>query len=119
MKTCSSDSLIDIRDAAIIAILRGTGMRRSELVKLELSEFDAARGEFIIRKGKRGKSRRVYLLLEAIAYIETWLEVRGIEPGPLFCRIRRGEQERGGNEAESGAEFRILGGAIACAVAQR
>ena len=70
MKTCSSDSLMDIRDAAIIAILRGTGMRRSELVKLELSDFDPARGEFIIRKGKRGKSRRVYLPEEAIAYVE-------------------------------------------------
>lgn len=107
MQTCASDSLMDIRDAAIIAILRGTGMRRSELVKLEMADFNAAEGEFVVRKGKRGKSRRVYLPQEAIAYVERWLEMRGTESGPLFCRIRRGEHLHPG-QMHSDSIWRML-----------
>ena len=88
--TCRSSSPIDIRDAAIIAILRGTGMRRSELINLEIRDFNPKGWELLIRKGKRGKSRKVYLPTEVRAFVEKWLSVRGNEPGSLFCRIRRG-----------------------------
>jgi integrase/recombinase XerD len=90
LATCHSQSLMDLRDAAIIAILRGTGMRRSELVKLELKDFNAPLGEFSVRKSKRGKSRKVYLPIETIPFVEKWLKVRSDEPGSLFCRIRKG-----------------------------
>jgi integrase len=90
LETCRAASPIDLRDAAIIAILRFTGMRRSELVNLELKDFNPSAGELLIRKGKRGKSRKVYLPKEAIALVEKWLSVRGDAPGPLLCRIRRG-----------------------------
>jgi site-specific recombinase XerD len=90
LATCDEESAFDIRDAAILAILRGTGMRRSELVKLELSDLDVARGELSIRKGKRGKSRKVYLPSEAISFVDKWLSIRGNAPGALLCRIRKG-----------------------------
>ncbi len=88
--TCGEESAMDIRDAAIMVMLRGTGIRRSELVKLELKDFESSTGEVLVRKGKRGKGRRVYLPLEAISYIQRWLGVRGEEEGCLFCRIHRG-----------------------------
>ncbi len=90
LETCLESSPIDIRDAAIVVILLGTGMRRSELVNLELKDFNPSTGELFLRKGKRGKSRRVYLPTEARAFVEKWLSVRGDEPGPMLCRIRRG-----------------------------
>lgn len=90
LETCRSSSPIDIRDAAIIVILLGTGMRRSELVNLELKDFNPSSGELFVRKGKRGKNRRVYLPTEARPFVEKWLSVRGDEPGPMLCRIRRG-----------------------------
>ncbi len=90
LATCCSSSLIDIRDAAIVVMLLGTGLQRSELVNLELKDLNLNTGEILVRKGKRGKSRRVYLPTEARPYAWRWLEVRGEEPGPLFCRIRRG-----------------------------
>lgn len=65
-------------------------MRRAELVNLELGDFNPSRGEFVIRQGKRGKSRKVYLPTEAIALVEKWLSVRGDEPGTLLCRIWKG-----------------------------
>ena len=90
LATCRSDSAIDLRDRALIAVLRGTGMRRSELVGLELRDFNATTGELLIRKGKRGKSRRVYLPSEAIPWLQRWLSVRGEAAGFLFCRIHKG-----------------------------
>jgi integrase len=90
LETCCSSSPIDIRDAAIIVILLGTGLRRSELVNLEIRDLNPTTGEILIRKGKRGKSRKVYLPTEARPFVEKWLSIRGDEPGPLLCRIRRG-----------------------------
>jgi integrase len=81
---------IDIRDIALIVILRGTGMRRDELVSLELQDFDIETGTLEIRKGKGDKYRLVYLPEHLIPPVENWLEIRGFEPGPLLCPINKG-----------------------------
>lgn len=107
LETCGSESAMDIRDAAIMVMLRGTGIRRSELVKLELRDFESSTGEVLVRKGKRGKSRRVYLPFEAISYIQRWLDVRGEEEGCLFCRIRSGGHLKLG-QMHSDAIWRVL-----------
>ncbi len=89
---CSSSHPIDIRDAALIAILRGGGLRRAEAVKLEMKDFNPSSGALEIRQGKGGKSRTVYLPEDAIALVEDWLDVRGFEPGSLLCPVRKGGQ---------------------------
>ncbi len=83
-------SLIDIRDAALIAILRGGGLRRNEVVRLKLKDFDADTGALEIYKGKRGSYRTVYLPDDAITLVCDWLDVRGRKPGPLLCHVRKG-----------------------------
>ena len=90
LNTCGNPSAMDIRDAAIIIILRGAGLRRRELVNLDLDDFNPSTGSLLIRKGKRGKGRLVYLPTDALAFVERWLSLRGDEPGPLLCRIRKG-----------------------------
>jgi len=55
MDACNSQSPIDIRDAALIVILRGGG-RRAEVVKLELSDFKLRTGALEIRKGREVKT---------------------------------------------------------------
>ena len=90
MATCNTTEVMDVRDAAIIAILRGSGIRRAELVDINLDDFNAIKGEIIIQKGKRGKTRKVFLPVEAICFVEKWLSVRGDAPGPLLCRILKG-----------------------------
>lgn len=90
LATCLSGSPLDVRDAAIVALLRGTGLRRAELVGLDRSDLNLAEGELLIRKGKRGKSRRVYLSPPVIGFVEKWSALRGNRSGPLFCRVRRG-----------------------------
>ncbi|MBD1903936.1 site-specific integrase [Funiculus sociatus GB2-A5] len=73
-----------VRDAALIAILR-VGLRRAEVVFLELKDFKASTGEVKVRGGKGGKNRTVYLPSDAIALVEDWLKVRGRSPGALLC----------------------------------
>lgn len=91
MSVCVSDrSLQGVRDAALIVILRGTGLRRAEIVKLNKSDFQVETGKLEVCKGKGGKDRTVYLPQAAIPYVVKWLKVRGQTPGALLCPIRKG-----------------------------
>ncbi|NJO62390.1 MAG: tyrosine-type recombinase/integrase [Richelia sp. RM2_1_2] len=78
------------RDAALIAILRGAGLRRAEVVKLKLKDFNPETGALEVLQGKGGKDRLVYLPESAIAFINNWLSIRGEEPGPLLYPVRKG-----------------------------
>ena len=80
---------IDIRDAALFAILRGTGVRREELVNFDLKDLDLSTGALEVRHGKGNKYRLVYLPLSVIPLVEDWLKVRGDEPGALLCPVHR------------------------------
>jgi len=93
MQVCVEDSAPQgARDAALIAILRGAGLRRAETVNLNLSDFSASIGRLEVRCGKGGKDRMVYLPTSAVAVLEDWLSVRGRKPGPLLCPIRKGKK---------------------------
>ena len=86
----STSSAIAKRDAAVIAILRCGGIRRQELVRLQIADLDLVTGELSIERGKGGKFRIVYLTNEAIAMIKDWLEIRGNHPGALICPVNKG-----------------------------
>lgn len=90
MDVCGSHNPIDIRDAALIVILRGGGLRRAEAVKLKLCDFNPSSGALEIHLGKGGKDRTVYLPEEALVFVENWLDIRGFEPGSLLCPVRKG-----------------------------
>jgi integrase len=87
---CIKDgSSIGIRDAAIISILFGAGLRREEITKLNLDDYNSEDPKLVIR-GKRSKQRIAYLGDGALAALMNWLEVRGQDPGPLFVPAKRG-----------------------------
>ncbi len=90
MDVCLENSPIALRDVALIAILRGGGLRRSEVVNLELKDFNPTTGAIEVRKGKRGSYRTVYLPSAAVPLVLEWLDIRGHEPGPLLCPVRKG-----------------------------
>lgn len=73
------------RDAVMFAVLRGTGVRREELVNLDLADYDPVQASLTVRHGKGNKRRTVFLPAWAQEYVEEWLEVRGRRPGPLVC----------------------------------
>ncbi len=78
------------RDAAMLAVLYAGGLRRSELVNLKLADYNREAGSLQILDGKGGKDRMCYVSGGATAALAEWLEVRGLEAGPLFLPINQG-----------------------------
>lgn len=90
LDTCAGDETpAGARDAAVIALLYGAGLRRSEAADLDLAQYNAATGELKVL-GKGDKERLVPLEAGVIAALNDWLSVRGSEPGPLLCPVRKG-----------------------------
>jgi integrase len=91
MRVCADDlTPAGARDAALIALLRGTGMRRAEVVALDLADYDPNTGAIIVRSGKGRKDRMVYAPAGARSALDEWIAVRGSASGPLFYGIVKG-----------------------------
>jgi len=89
MQTTARDKTpAGVRDAAILAMLIATGMRRAELCALRTSDVDLQSGKLRVL-GKGDKERTAYLRNGALRYLRDWLAVRGDGPGPIFCRINK------------------------------
>ncbi|MBD2778636.1 tyrosine-type recombinase/integrase [Iningainema tapete] len=90
MKICFKDLTgAGFRDAALIGILRGTGLRRSEVANLYLKNFNAQTGEIKIVAGKGRVDRTVYLPETAVKIVNDWVEIRTTAPGPLLCHVNK------------------------------
>ncbi|MBD2303489.1 tyrosine-type recombinase/integrase [Nostoc sp. FACHB-190] len=89
MQTCFSDlTPAGFRDAALIAFLRGAGLRRSEVVGLELKDL-AHSGDIKLHSSHPRVDRIVYLSPSAIAIVNDWIEIRTRTPGPLLCQVNK------------------------------
>jgi site-specific recombinase XerD len=87
-RVCAADpSLAGRRDAAMLAVLYGGGLRRAELCGLDLADFDAGSCTLAVRNGKGRRDRTVYLNADACRFVREWLRERGGEAGPLFCPV--------------------------------
>ena len=65
---------LGLRDRAILETFYSTGMRRKELIGLDLYDVDAERGWMAIRHGKGGKDRVVPIGERALAWIGKYLD---------------------------------------------
>jgi len=75
-----------LRDKAILELLFSTGLRVSELVKLNRDQLDLKRKEFgIIGKGRR--PRVVFLSVRAVKWLKEYLKKRDDDWRPLFVRF--------------------------------
>jgi integrase len=83
------------RDAALLAVAYGAGLRRSEAVALDLEDFDPETGALSVRHGKGNRARTSYLTNGALSALKAWLVVRGLEPGALFVAMTRGGRATG------------------------
>lgn len=77
-----------LRDKAILETLFATGLRVSELCKLNRDSVNLERGEFSI-KGKGGKIRLVFLSDEAKEAIKKYLAKRTDIEEPLFVTFKK------------------------------
>jgi site-specific recombinase XerD len=88
LTTCDQDPL-GIRDAAMIAVLYATGVRRNEAATLDLGNY-SVRNKTLRIIGKGDKERLVPVSIAALPYLEAWLRIRGSKPGALFCPVLKG-----------------------------
>lgn len=94
LNTCEQDAA-GIRDAAIIAVLYACGLRRAELVSLDLGHYEQIEGGArLLVHGKRNKQRYVPVVEGAARALADWLALRGDAAGPLFVVV--GNRNRGG-----------------------
>ena len=79
-----------IRDRAMLEVLYSTGIRRAELVHLNLYDIERERGVMMVREGKGKKDRVVPVGARALQWIDKYLaDVRpdlacGADDGTLF-----------------------------------
>lgn len=76
------------RDTALIALLVGAGLRRAEVVSIDLADLDAHH-ENVVVHGKGGVVRTVPLAPGVRRALRAWIAVRGDEPGPLVTPLTR------------------------------
>ncbi|MAE28225.1 MAG: integrase [Planctomycetes bacterium] len=87
---CAADhSPAGARDAALLAVLYGTGLRRSEAVALDLADYQLETGALTTRSGKGNQARVGYARGGAQAALAAWLRWRGTAEGPLFWPINK------------------------------
>lgn len=103
------DTLLGLRDTAVIALLLGTGIREAELCQLNVPDLQRRYGgepSLQVRRGKGAKERLIPYgdFIWAFKHVERWLRVAGIEDGAVFRGFYR--------NAKSLRKTRITGRAI-------
>jgi integrase len=73
-------------------------LRRSEAVAVDVADLDLVSGELRVRRGKGRKPRQLNLPPSAMPALQDWLQVRGQEPGPLFCAVLKSGRLARGSE---------------------
>ncbi len=85
---CNTTTPAGARDAALLAVAYGAGLRRHEVVGLDLSGYDRRAGILIVR-GKGNKERKAFITNGSRSALETWLAIRGDVQGALFFPVNK------------------------------
>ncbi|MDF5729667.1 MAG: tyrosine-type recombinase/integrase [Rhizonema sp. PD38] len=80
---CQDTTAAGTRDAAMLAVMM-SGLRRSEVVKLDINDINIDSGAIAVRGGKGNKDAITFLQGGAEQYIQDWLALRGNESGALL-----------------------------------
>lgn len=91
-------TLRGIRDRAMLETLYSSGIRKGELIRLQLNDLDLERGTLMVRQGKGRKDRLVPLGARACAWVRRYLlevrpELLGIETATVFLSDWGGQFE--------------------------
>lgn len=99
IKACGNRYPTGIRNAGLIAVLYGAGLRISEALALVPSDLDLKEGTIKVSHGKNDIDRIAAITTDCQIYLERWIERRkamgfnGREP--VFCGITKGKGKLG------------------------
>lgn len=80
---------IGLRNFAIFSLMVACGLRRAEVVSLNVADLDVENGRIIVR-GKGNKERVLYVSSGVVASIQNWIQRAGLQlEDPLFTRVLR------------------------------
>ena len=84
-------TLKGLRDAAVLSLLLGAGLRRSEVARLTLEQIQLREGRWLIVDliGKHGRMRSVPIPSWAYSSITEWSRAAARNVGPIFRRVTR------------------------------
>jgi site-specific recombinase XerD len=87
------------RDRALLAVLIGCGLRRSEAAHLTFEHVQQRDGRWVLVDliGKRDKVRSVPMPNWAKAAIDEWSAASGVTDGPVFRAVNKGDRVAEGN----------------------
>ena len=86
-------SLAATRERALVCVAYDTMARRSELVALDIEDFELlpdGTGRALIRRSKTdqaGEGNMAYLSRTTVRYVKLWVDAAGIKEGAVFRRV--------------------------------
>jgi len=97
LSTPDTATMKGLRDRAILAVLLGCGLRRSEVAALALTHVQQRDGRWCIVDlvGKHGRVRTVPMPTWVKVAIDAWTFVAGLAEGCVFRPVNRGDKIQG------------------------
>jgi len=95
-----------IRDVALLRLLFDLGLRRGEVVSLDLEDVDAENSRLMVMGKGRLQKEALSLPSRTMEALLEWIAVRGLEAGPLFFNLDRAK--KGGKRLSGTSLYRIV-----------
>src|SRR5450759_4553822 len=101
-----------LRDLCILRLLYDLGLRRAEVVSIDVEDVDQERGELWVKGKGRSAKERFSLPEPTLEALSAWLDARGSTPGPLFTNFDRASKGGRLNASSVYRIVRVLGGRV-------
>jgi site-specific recombinase XerD len=97
LNTPDPSTLKGLRDRAILAVLLGCGLRRSEVAALTIGHIQQRDGRWCVVDliGKHDRIRTIPMPTWAKVAIDAWTAPAGVTEGPVFRPVNRGDRVYG------------------------
>ena len=105
-----SKSLTGLRDRAILALLLGCGLRRAELLRIHIEDFEQREGRWVLpdMTGKGNRVRTVTVPAGVKTRIDAWIKASGITEGRLFRPVSKAGVLAGSEIRDEKAVWRLV-----------
>jgi integrase/recombinase XerD len=104
------ETLTGKRDRAMLAVLLGCGLRRAELLHIDVADLQQREGRWVFPDltGKGNRRRTVTVPAAVKARIDTWLTAGEIRTGRIFRPINKGDVISGAEIKDEKAVWRLV-----------